>query len=117
MSKLTFLNLENLSPPREGAPVPERVLTGAPTFLTWDGATSGDRKVRTGVWEVTPGSYKSTKDTFEFCYILSGVSYLVEDGYSPRRIAAGDAFVLHPGYQGVWQVEETTRKMFVVYEG
>ncbi|TGQ28269.1 cupin domain-containing protein [Mesorhizobium sp. M00.F.Ca.ET.216.01.1.1] len=114
MSKLTFVDQKNLPEPRRGVPLPERRVEGDPRFLTWDIAQTADGQVQAGVWEVTPGAYRSVKgETFEFCYILSGVSELIEDGFEPRRIAAGDAFVMHPGFTGVWRVIETTRKLWV----
>ena len=100
--------------PRKGQPAPDRLVEGAPNFLSWDIAQTDDGAVRSGVWEATPGAYRSIKGgTFEFCVILSGVSELTEDGFQPRRIAAGDAFVMHPGFVGTWRVIETTRKLWV----
>ena len=38
-------------------------------------------KVRTGIWEATPGTTISMKgETFEFCHILSGRCEISEDG-------------------------------------
>ncbi|MDX8482917.1 MULTISPECIES: cupin domain-containing protein [Mesorhizobium] len=114
MSKLTFIDQNVLPRPREGQPLPDRLVEGDPRFLSWDIAQTADGAVKAGVWEVTPGAYRSIKgETFEFCYILSGVSELIEDGCQPRRIAAGDAFVMHPGFTGVWRAIETTRKLWV----
>ena len=114
MSNLTFVDLNDLPQPREGKPAPDRLVEGDPRFLTWDIAQTADGVVQTGVWEATPGAYRSIKGaTFEFCVILSGVSELIEDGKEPRRIVAGDAFAMHPGFTGVWKVIETTRKLWV----
>lgn len=114
MSNLTFIDQNNLPEPRAGQPTPDRIVEGHPTWRTWDIAQTPDGGIRSGVWEATPGAYRSSKgSTFEFCYILSGVSELIEDGKEPRRIAAGDAFVMHPGFNGVWKVIETTRKLWV----
>ena len=52
----------------------------------------------------------------EFCYILSGVSEVTEDGKPPVRVQAGDAFVMKPDFTGVWRCIETTRKIWVVYQ-
>lgn len=114
MSNLTFFDDSNLPEPRLGQPAPDRLVEGAPTWKTWDIAQTDDGVVRSGIWEVTPGAYRSIKgSTFEFCTILSGVSELIEDGKEPRRIVAGDSFVMHPGFTGVWRVIETTRKLWV----
>ncbi|MCI9866922.1 cupin domain-containing protein [Rhizobium skierniewicense] len=114
MSKLTFFDEKNLPEPRKGQPAADRLVEGDPQFLTWDIAQTEDGVVRSGIWEVTPGAYRSIKGTtFEVCVILSGVSELIEDGCESRRIVAGDSFVMHPGFTGVWKVIETTRKLWV----
>ena len=50
----------------------------------------------------------------EFCYILSGVVELTEEGQHPRRFRAGDSFVMKPGFIGVWKMIEAIRKIYVV---
>jgi uncharacterized cupin superfamily protein len=56
-----------------------------------------DERVRTGIWETTPGTYRSIKGgTWEFCHILSGLSELTDDGKPPVMVRAGDAFVMKP---------------------
>ena len=71
--------------------------------------------VKTGVREATPGENRSIKgETFEYCYILSGVVELTEEGREPRIFRAGDSFVMKPGYVGVWKTIETVRKIYVV---
>ncbi|WP_047462594.1 cupin domain-containing protein [Rhizobium rhizogenes] len=114
MSGLTFFDFENLPAPRHGAPLADRLVEGEPKFTTWDIETSADGTVTSGIWEVTPGAYWSIKgDSWEFCSILSGVSELIEEGQSPRRVQAGDSFVMKPGFKGIWRVIETTRKLWV----
>jgi uncharacterized cupin superfamily protein len=82
----------------------------------WRVDDAGDG-VRAGVWEVTPGAYRAIKGTtWEFCSILSGVSEITEDGKEPVVMRAGDAFVMKPGFTGVWRCIETTRKVWVVRE-
>lgn len=114
MSGLTFFDLDNLPAPRHGEPLPGRLVEGTPKFTTWDIEKSADGKVTSGIWEVTPGAYWSIKgERWEFCSILSGVSELIEEGQPPRRIKAGDSFVMKPGFKGIWRVIETTRKLWV----
>ena len=86
--------------PVQSKPEADRLISGDPAFKSWpQDADKGD-KVRTGVWEATPGVTHSRKGTmYEFCHILSGV---VE---------------MKPGFVGVWRTVETVRKIFVcVYE-
>ena len=97
-----------------GAPATGRQISGAPQFRTWTFEETGDGKLFAGVWESTPGKWRIVYDEWEYCSILSGVSVITREGGAPHRVAAGDAFVLQPGFEGTWEVVETTRKLFVV---
>lgn len=97
-----------------GAPLAERLLAGAPAFRTWTFEETPDSKVFAGVWESTPGTWRILYDEWEYCSILSGVSIVTRDGEAPQRVQAGDAFVIQPGFEGTWEVVETTRKLFVI---
>lgn len=99
--------------PEAGAPAPDRVISGDPKFRTWsvDEQAGG---LYAGVWESTPGKWRVRYDEWEYCRILSGVSIITEEGGAPRRVAAGDSFIIRPGFKGVWEVVETTRKEYVV---
>jgi uncharacterized protein len=99
-------------PPEDGAPEPSRVVRGAPRFRTW--SLEARDGLYAGIWESTPGAWRVVYDEWEYCRILSGVSVLTEDGAAPRTVRAGDAFVLRPGFTGIWEVVETTRKEYVV---
>lgn len=105
--------LERL-PFEAGAPNLERVVSGTPAFRTWTFEESADGKTFAGVWESTPGKWRIVYDEWEYCSILSGVSIVTRDGAASQRVAAGDAFVIQPGFTGTWEVVETTRKAFVV---
>jgi len=104
--------------PREALPLPERLISGAPAFKTWAQDASKGEKVRTGVWEATPGETHSIKGTtYEFCHILSGLIEIEEKGGETKTYRAGDSFVMKPGFVGVWRTIETVRKIYVcVYD-
>ena len=94
---------------------PERLVAGDPAFLTWQQDEARDGQVRTGVWEASPGEYRSIKgENFEFCHILSGLVEIAEDGGETRTFRAGDSFVMKPGFVGTWKTIETVRKIWVV---
>lgn len=100
--------------PEQSAPAPERVISGAPTFRTWN-AEETAAGVYAGLWEATPGKWRIAYDEWEFCHILSGRSIITEDGGEAKTVAAGDSFVLRPGFNGSWEVLETTRKEYVIH--
>ncbi len=97
----------------EGAPAPDRLISGAPKFRTWN-LEERAGGLYAGVWESTPGKWRIQYDEWEYCRILSGVSVIAEDGGASRRVAAGDSFILRPGFSGTWEVIETTRKEYVI---
>lgn len=99
-------------PSEEGRPDPTRIVSGDPRFTTWN--VEERDGLHAGVWEATPGAWRVVYDEWEFCHILSGLSVLTEDGGAPRTLGAGDAFVIRPGFTGVWEVVETTRKEYVI---
>ena len=115
MSNLAVFDIKNPGEGVRSLPLPAVLLDGHPEYRTWVVDNTGDGKIRTGIWEATPGSTRSSKGkTWEFCTILSGVIELTEDGQEPRRFVAGDTFVMKPGFLGVWKTIETVRKLWVI---
>jgi len=112
-SRLVAFDLAAIAP-EDGRPVAERIISGHPRTRTWNVEESGDGKTFAGIWEATPGAWRVLYDEWEFCRIESGVSILHEDGEPPRRLKAGDSVVLRPGFSGIWEVVETTRKAYVI---
>jgi uncharacterized protein len=115
MSLLVKLDLAPTSEPRHSKTSADRLISGDPSFKTWAQDESRNGTVHTRVWEATPGETRSIKGkVMEFCYILSGVVELTEEGQPPRTFRAGDSFVTKPGYIGVWKTIEAVRKIYVV---
>lgn len=115
MSLLVKLDLAPTREPKHSKAAADRLISGDPSFKTWAQDQSRDEPVRTGVWEATPGETRSIKgETVEFCYILSGVIELTEEGQPPRTFRAGDSFVMKPGFVGIWKTIETVRKIYVI---
>lgn len=115
MSLIVTLDHNPTFTPRHALPQPDRLIAGSPEFLTWAMDESQGGKVKSGVWQATPGETRSIKgETFEFCHILEGVAEITPDGGAPVTYRAGDSFVMKPGFTGVWKTIETIRKIYVV---
>ncbi|MBX9451492.1 MAG: cupin domain-containing protein [Mesorhizobium sp.] len=99
--------------PEEEAPAPDRIVSGAPSFKTWN-VEEADGGLYAGIWEATPGKWRIDYEEWEFCHILAGVSIVTEDGGEAHTLKAGDSFILRPGFKGTWEVVETTRKEYVI---
>ncbi|CAN7642335.1 cupin domain-containing protein [Rhizobium sp. LjRoot258] len=114
MSLLKTIDTDPSFAPRESVALPDRLISGDPSFKTWAQDVARGEMIHTGVWEATPGETRSIKgETFEFCHILSGVVELSPEGGAPVVYKAGDSFVMKPGFVGVWKTIETVRKIYV----
>ncbi|WP_273725292.1 cupin domain-containing protein [Brucella gallinifaecis] len=113
MSRFLRFDISTVEP-EESAPLPERVLSGDPRFLTWNFEESDNGKLFAGIWESSPGKWHIEYDEWEYCYILSGRSIVTEEGGESRKLVAGDRFIIRPGFKGTWEVIETTRKDYVI---
>jgi len=119
MSYLVTVDTRPTTTPVETKAAPERLVSGDPTFLTFaldvSREAAKDGKVRTGVWQATPGETVSIKgETFEFCHILEGHVEIEEEGKAPVAYRAGDSFIMKPGFRGIWRTIETARKIYVI---
>ncbi len=99
--------------PEEGAPAPDRLISGDPRFTTWN-FEEADGGIYAGVWRATPGKWRVVYDEWEYFHILEGHSILTEDGGEPVQLKAGDSMIVRPGFAGTWEVVETTRKDYVI---
>jgi uncharacterized protein len=112
MEKMLRFDLDSVEP-EEGAPAPDRLISGDPKFRTWN-LEEADGGLYAGVWEATPGKWKIVYDEWEYFHILAGHSIVTEEGGEPVHLKAGDSMVLRPGFKGSWEVVETTRKDYVI---
>ncbi|MFF4508138.1 carboxylesterase family protein [Streptomyces sp. NPDC001401] len=114
MSLLKTIDRNPAFAPQESGPLPERLISGNPTYKTWAQDAAHGETIKTGVWEATPGETRSIKgELFEFCHILSGVIEITPEGGEPVVYKAGDSFVMKPGFVGVWKTIETVRKIYL----
>ncbi|SMO80852.1 cupin domain-containing protein [Paracoccus laeviglucosivorans] len=116
MTKIVPIDTNPTFAPVHSVPDAERLISGSPEFATWEMDTARDGRIRTGVWQATPGETRSVKgETFEFCHIIQGVVQLIPaDGSDALTFRAGDSFVMKPGFVGVWKTIETVRKIYVI---
>jgi hypothetical protein len=109
--------IEMLTPmgePEISRPDPARVTEGDPVHRSWN--REDDRGLYCGIWESTPGAWRIRYDEWEYCRILAGRSVIEGEDGSRLEVSAGDAFVIRPGFRGLWRVLETTRKDYVILE-
>lgn len=108
-----FLRLQQAGiEPEIGQPDPAKIISGTPIHTTWN--LEERDGLYCGLWHSTPGKWRISYDEWEYCRILAGVSVITEENGTAHRIAAGDSFILRPGFRGTWEVLETTIKDYVI---
>ena len=96
---------------------PERVISGAPSqqgkVLFRDPA----KRYSIGVWECTPGSFPVSYAGTEMGHVLRGHATITNaESGEARDIGPGDHFFLVFGSSVIWNIHETFRKAYVMYE-
>lgn len=106
------LELEGIEP-EIGGPAPGRLISGDPVFRTFSVEERADG-LYAGIWEATPGKWAISYNEWEYFHILEGYSIVTENGGEPIHLKRGDRLIIRSGFEGTWEVIETTRKDYVI---
>ncbi len=98
--------------PEISRPDPAKVLAGDPVHTTWNLEDQGG--LYCGLWQSTPGTWRVSYSEWEYFHILEGHSILTDQNKTATHLRAGDSFMIRPGFEGTWQVIETTLKDYVI---
>lgn len=90
----------------------ETILEGQPQTFHAPLEVSSDGRVRSGVWEITPGVV-SDVEVEEMFVVLKGRARVSIEGGAKMDLAPGCVGFLRAGDRAVWQVSETLRKVYV----
>ncbi|PNB72167.1 cupin [Pseudomonas sp. GW456-E7] len=93
---------------------PVAVPLGTPVAVASTTSVERDDGVETGVWECTPGRWRRQIVAQEFCHFIQGRCTFTPDGGEPLYIEAGDALMLPANSLGIWDIQETVRKTYVL---
>lgn len=77
---------------------------------------SAEMGVSVGVWESTPGLFTRNVKSKEFSHIISGWCIFIPIDGEPLELHAGDAVMFPENCQGIWDIRETLRKTYVIFE-
>lgn len=94
----------------------ERLVAGHPQQAVGNAYSTQDDRFHCGVWEGDVGAWRVQYAEHEFCHLLSGRVRLRGDDGSDILLEAGQSFVVPAGFTGVWEVLETARKLYAIYE-
>lgn len=109
------LNPDDLLP-NLPAPVPVKEPLGAPIAETRSQSFPGASTTRAGAWECSPGDWRRQILQAEFCTILAGRATFEPDVGQAISLSAGQSFYFPANSTGVWRIEETLKKVFVLFD-
>ena len=92
---------------------PEKVVEGAPVAATKH-QYAFEERIFVGEWSCSAGAWRVSYTEWEFCEVLRGVCELTPDGGTPQRFEAGEAFVIEPGFVGIFRVVAPMTKRYVI---
>ncbi len=93
---------------------PVAVPLGEPLAVTSTTSVERSDGVETGVWECTPGRWRRQIVQQEFCHFVAGRCTFTPDGGETIEISAGDALMMPANTTGIWDIQETVRKTYVL---
>ncbi|HYD31031.1 MAG TPA: cupin domain-containing protein [Azospirillaceae bacterium] len=97
-------------------PDANRILGGSPDQRVWNHYADDSGQFAAGIWEGAPGQWRVNFTEHEFCHLLSGRVIVRDDAGQQAEFKAGDSFVMPAGFTGSWEVVETARKLYAVFE-
>jgi len=98
--------------PQISRPAPEKLVSGDPVHSTWNLFEKDG--LYCGIWMSTPGAWRVRYDEWEYVNILSGHSVLHGANGSTVHLRSKDRYMIPQGFEGVWEVLETTTKDYVI---
>ena len=109
-----IINTENLDSPL--IPTPSNIL------ISGSGETrinipfkAMDSSVISGIWESEAFSkLKSHPNEMEFCYLIKGDVKISDAQGNYSEFSEGEAFIVEPGFDGIWESKTFVRKYFVL---
>lgn len=103
---------QSAAPADISRPDPAKVLLGDPVHTTWNIEDSDG--LYCGLWQSTLGKWRVSYEEWEYVCIHSGHSILTDQMGTATHLRAGDRFIIRPGFEGTWEVLETTLKDYVI---
>jgi hypothetical protein len=83
--------------------------------LDLDMPLAGIGENSTGVWECSPGRFERVLPGAEVMHIIKGSGSFTPQGGQRQEFRAGDTLFFPANTQGVWEIIETVRKVYVIF--
>jgi uncharacterized cupin superfamily protein len=100
------------APLEAGQQVPTSI-SGAP-YESWH-VIHDDGRVELGIWQVTPGSFRGSKEgVYEQMHFVAGSGRITAADGHVTEIGPGVVMFCPDGWSGLWEVTETIRKTYAI---
>ena len=94
----------------------DRVIAGHPRQASANLYSDAREQFHCGVWQAEPGTWRVSYSEYEFCHMLAGRIRIRDQSGGEWLVSAGDSFVITAGFEGDWEVLETARKIYAIFE-
>jgi uncharacterized cupin superfamily protein len=95
---------------------PADVVDGEPRAASAILRQSDDLTLQNGVWECTPGTFYLPHNYEETVTVLAGRVTVTPEGGEPLELGPGDTAFFPAGTRVLWEVHETIRKSWHIYD-
>lgn len=97
---------------------PARLAPGSPMPAQFvrNGFTDGTGRFFGGIWRSSPGAWRVSYSESELCVLTEGRVRITDSVGNTRTYGPGDCFVMPAGFQGLWEVLESARKFYAIFE-
>ncbi|XXN66613.1 cupin domain-containing protein (plasmid) [Enterobacter ludwigii] len=76
----------------------------------------GMEDIDTGIFECGVGSYRRSVKQAEIMHFLNGNGSFTPDGEETLNFKPGDSFFFEANTEGTWVIENTMRKLYVIFD-
>jgi uncharacterized cupin superfamily protein len=96
--------------------------TARPSVISGSPAESAvvlhkDEHLEIGIWECTPGVFPGARIGYnELMVFVKGAGTITPDGGEPVEIGPGTVYPTLDGWTSQWNVTETVRKVYVIWD-
>ncbi len=75
----------------------------------------GSEGVDTGLFECSAGTYRRSVKQAEVMHFIAGEGSFTPDGQETVHFTAGDTLFFEANTEGLWDVKQTLRKIYVIF--
>jgi uncharacterized cupin superfamily protein len=108
--------LDRLQTGESANPSPENILAGIPRARASNQYSEPTQQFFCGLWTSTLGKWRVRYTEHEFCVIIEGRVRIESVTGEKHEMRAGDAFVVPAGFEGIWEVTESCKKWYAIFE-